>query len=91
MQTETIEIKSKGQTVGEFDYSYPETLSEALDLDGEEKVYKLYAMQRKIRAVDTQRRVLTGGGLPKSVVAALKNADPAVLARIAEELGVDLA
>jgi len=41
--------------------------------------------------VDTQRRVLTGGGLPKSVVAALKNADADVLARIAAELGVDLA
>jgi len=91
MNSEKITIKSKDKIVGEFTYDYPENLEEGLALDGEEKVYKLYALQRKIRAVDTQRRMLTGGGLPKAVVEALKSADPAILAKIAADLGVDLA
>lgn len=90
MNSEKITIKSKDKIVGEFDYDYPENLEEGLQVDGEDKVYKLYAMQRKIRAVDTQRRMLTGGGLPKAVVDALKSADPAILAKIASDLGVDL-
>jgi len=91
MGIEQVEIKSKGQSLGKFDYEYPDNLDEALDQDGEEKIYKLYAMQRKIRWADAKRRELTGGGLPKAVVDALKSADPAILKRIAEELGVELA
>jgi len=91
MAVEKVEIKSKGQSLGEFDYEYPETLEDGIDLDGEEKVFKLYASQRKIRWVDSKRRELTGGGLPKAVVDALKSADPEVLKTIAESLGVELA
>ena len=91
MAIEKVEISSKGQVLGEFDYDYPETLEAALSTDGEEKIYKLYTAQRKIRWVDAKRRELTGGGVPKAVTDALKNADPAVLKAIAEKLGIELA
>lgn len=90
MLTEKIEIKSKGEVLGEFDYEYPDGLEEALEVDGEEKVYKLYIQKRKINFMDAKRRELTGGGLPKQITAALKSADPEVIARIAEQLGVEL-
>jgi len=91
MAVEKVEIKAKGQSLGEFEYEAPDTLEEAIEYDGEDKVYKLYCMQRKIRWADAKRRELTGGGLPKAVVDALKSADPDVLKRIAAELGVELA
>jgi hypothetical protein len=90
MQTETVEIKSKGQVVGTPEYEYPETLDEGLEMDGEEKVFKLYAQQRKIRWAEAERRRLTGAGLPSAVTKAIKNADPETLKRIADELGIDL-
>ena len=89
MANETVEISSKGQVVGSLDYEYPETLEDAIDMDGEEKVYKLFAAQRKIRAIDAKRRELTGGGLPKNILAALKGADPVKLAEILEKLGIE--
>jgi len=73
-----------------MDYEFPDTLEDALEIDGEEKVYKLYTMQRKIRAIDAKRRELTGGGLPRALVKALKSADPDVIRRIAEEMGLDI-
>jgi hypothetical protein len=89
MKKETIEIKSKGEVVGAQDYSYPETLKEAIQVDGEDTVFKLYAQQRRIRFADQQRRALTGGGgLPKGLRDALKNADPAKLKEIEKLLGV---
>ena len=90
MPIESIEIKSKNQSLGSFDYEHPSTLEEGLDMDGEDKVFKLYAAQRKIRWVDGKRRELTGGGLPKAVTDALKSADPDVLKKIAAELGIEL-
>ena len=90
MAIEKIEVSSKGQSLGTFDYEYPATLEEAIDVDKEEKVYKLYAAQRKIRWVDAKRRELTGGGVPKAVTDALKSADPDVLKKIAQELGIEL-
>ena len=90
MGQESVEVKSKGQVVGTLDYEFPDTLEDALEVDGEEKVYKLYTMQRKIRAIDAKRRELTGGGLPRALVKALKSADPDVIRRIAEEMGLDI-
>lgn len=89
MAIEKVEISSKGQVVGSLEYEYPETLEDAIDMDGEEKVYKLFAAQRKIRAIDAKRRELTGGGLPKNILAALKGADPVKLAEILEKLGIE--
>ena len=40
MKAEAVEIKSKGQVLGTLEYEYPETLSEAVQEDGEESVYK---------------------------------------------------
>ena len=40
--------------------------------------------------MDNKRRELTGGGLPKQITAALKSADPDVIAAIAAQLGVEL-
>jgi len=85
-----VEIKSKGELVGAFDYEYPENLEEGLEMDGEEKVYKLYAQQRKIRWMDAKRREATGGGLPKKLVELIKSADTAKLAAVAAALGVDV-
>uniref|UniRef100_A0A6M3IGU3 Uncharacterized protein n=1 Tax=viral metagenome TaxID=1070528 RepID=A0A6M3IGU3_9ZZZZ len=92
MLTESIEVKSKGQIIegSPFVYEYPADLEEAVTVDGDEKVYKLFIQQRKIRFMDSKRREITGGGLPKQIVEALKAADPAKLAAIAEALGVDL-
>lgn len=90
MLSESVEIKSKNQVVGSLEYEYPESFEEALEVDGEDKVFKLYMTQRKIRAIDAQRRALTGGGLPKALIAALKATDPAVLAKLAGDLGIDL-
>ena len=89
MAIETVEISSKGQVVGSLEYEYPETLEDAIDMDGEEKVYKLFAAQRKIRAIDAKRRELTGGGLPKNILAALKEADPVKLAEVLKKLGIE--
>jgi len=90
MKSEKVEIKSKGQALGEFDYNYPESLEEGLSTDGEESVFKLYAMQRKIRFMDAKRRELTGGGLPKALTDKLKGLDKAKLAQIAELLDIEL-
>jgi hypothetical protein len=90
MKSEKVEVKSKGQLLEEATYEYPVDLKEAIKVDGEDNVYKLYAMQRKIRFMDQKRRALTGGGgLPKGIRDALKSADPAVLEQIQKLLGVD--
>ena len=90
MDTVSVEVKSKGQVLGTFDYEAPVDLSEAIDVDGEDKIFKLYAQQRKIAFLNAKRRELTGGGLPKALVQALKDADPEVLKKIAAEMGLDL-
>ena len=90
MKSENVEIKSKGQSLGEFEYTAPETLEEAITTDGAESVFKLYAMQRKIRFMDNKRRELTGGGLPKALTEKLKGLDKEKLAQIADLLGIEL-
>jgi len=90
MKTVKVEIKSKKQSLGEFDYEYPETLEEALETDGEEKVYTLFAQQRKIRWMDAKRKELTGGGLPKDLVDKLKKAPKEVLEKFLAELDLDI-
>ena len=88
---EKIEIKSKGEHVGELEYEAPENLKEGIKMDGEDKVFQLYSAQRKIKARDAERNKLTGGGgLPKAITAALKSADPETVAQIAAALGVEL-
>ena len=90
MATESVEIKSKKQSLGSFDYEYPETLEDAVEMDGAEAVYKFYAQQRKIRWMDAKRRELTGGGLPKAITDALKAKSPDELRALAADLGIEL-
>ena len=90
-KTESILIKSKGQDVGTLEYVYPENLEEAIEMDGDEKVFQLYSAMRKIKERDAERNKLTGGGgLPKAITAALKSANPDVVAQIAAALGIEL-
>lgn len=91
MKKETVEIKSKGQVLGTFDYEYPENMKEAIKVDGEDDVFKLYLAKRKIAFMDTRRRELTGGGgLPKNLREALKKMDPKELAALLAQAGVDV-
>jgi hypothetical protein len=90
MKSESVEIKSKGESLGSFDYAFPETLEEGITTDGADAVFKLYAMQRKIRFMDGKRRELTGGGLPKALTEKLRSLDKTKLAQIAELLGIEL-
>lgn len=90
MKSEQVEIKSKGESLGTFEYSYPETLEEGIATDTQESVFKLYTMQRKIRFMDNKRRELTGGGLPKALTEKLRSLDKGKLAQIAELLGIEL-
>ncbi len=87
MKTEQVTIKSKGSVLEETAYAFPETLEEGLKVDGPEKVFALYAQQRKIRFMDGRRRTLTGGGIGSAMAKALKGADPAKLLKIAEMVG----
>ncbi len=78
-----IEIKAKGELVGTLEYTYPENLKEAVEMDGKDKVFALYSAQRKIKARDAERTKLTGGGgLSRAVTSALKSADPEVVAKV---------
>jgi len=92
MFTEQVEVKAKGQVLegSPFAYSYPESLEEALTQDGEEKVYKLYVQQRKIRWMDSKRRELTGGGIPKELLIALRSAPKEYLAKLLADMDIDL-
>ena len=88
MQKEVVEIKSKQlKEAKKVEYEFPETLEEGLKLDGKEKVFKLYSMQRKIRYMDSRRRAMTGTGITSNLAKAVKKADPANLAQIAKLLG----
>ena len=92
MFTEQVEVKAKKLVIegSPFPYSYPESLEEALTQDGEEKVYKLYVQQRKIRWMDSKRRELTGGGIPKELLIALRSAPKEYLAKLLADMDIDL-
>lgn len=88
---EAVDIKAKKIVVATRDYSYPENLEEGLTVDGEEKVYKLYAQQRKIRWMDGIRKEVTGGGgIPKDIMAKLKSIDPTALLEALKSLGIEI-
>lgn len=88
MKKEEVTIKSKSLKEPKTAvYEYPETLEEAMKVDGAETVFKLYAQQRKIRFMDARRRVMTGGGVTSAMAKAVKSASPEKLAQIAKLLG----
>ena len=98
MKTETAKIttgKGDEKKVFEEVYSYPETLEEAVTVDGAEKVFKLYAQQRKIRWADAIRAEKTGGASAETKgltakIRELAKSNPEALKQVAELLGIDL-
>lgn len=85
-----LEVKGKGLAEPlKVDYPYPETLAEGIQVDGEEKVYKLYAQQRKIRFMDAERKKATGGGLSKQLTAALKSVPQDKLLELLAAAGIE--
>lgn len=94
MKSEAVEVKSKKVAVegSPFDYEFPETLEEALEVDGDEKVYSLYIQQRKIRFMDAKRKEATGGGIPKTLLNLIKakNLSEEKLLQLADALDLDL-
>ena len=94
MITEQVVIKSKKQDLegSPFDYEAPSNLEEALEKDGEEKVYKLYAQIRKIRWMDSKRKELNGGGIPSQIKKLIedKNLSEEDIMQLGTLLGLDL-
>lgn len=92
MKNDMIDIKSKGVVVsdGQVLYEYPETMEEAIIVDGEEAVLKVYLQKRKTNFMDTKRKELTGGGIPSEIKELLKSADPVKLAKALEKLKLEL-
>ena len=82
MKKEKIEIKSKGAVIEVAEYESPETLEEAFQVDGQEKVLKLYLMERKTRFMDSRRRILTGGGVRGALAKAFRSAKPEQLQQL---------
>lgn len=93
MITELISIvlKAKGkedEDLGSHEYSYPETLEEAIETDGEADVYKHYAYARKNKWREDKKRALK----PPKAPAWLKKAmeDPTKKAAILKQLGITM-
>jgi hypothetical protein len=89
--TETLEVKSKGQVVGAFEYTAPENMKEAIEMDGKDRIFALYLTRRKADAMTKERTRLTGGGgVSREISKALKGLKPDKLAEVAKLLGVEL-
>lgn len=87
---QNVEIKSKGQLLGAFEYVEPDSLAEGVQMDGEEKVFSLYKQKRKTNWMDAKRKELTGGGLPKKIIDALRNMPKDKLDRLLGDLDLDI-
>ena len=68
MQTMTINVKSQGKEIGSFEYEYPETMEEALQVDSEAEIFELYLKARKAKYTNAFRAAQK----PKSLMAILK-------------------
>lgn len=74
MKVETAKIKSKEMNnEAEFQYAYPETLQEAISVDGEERVLNLYRQERKTSYLDYGRALLKAGKTPTEVTEAMNS------------------
>lgn len=72
MQTEMVEIKSKGKVLKVEEYKAPTDLEEAFEVDGEEQVFKLYAQKRKSDFKTAELRKLTSRGVPRELLDKLR-------------------
>jgi len=89
MHKEDVEIKSKGELLATVPYEYPENLGEAIEVDGEENVFKLYLQKRKSDFQNDERRQRTQTGVPKWMLAALRKMSREELEAKAKELGIE--
>ncbi len=91
-RVETIEAKSKGQVVGTGEVTVYETVDEAVEAEGAQKVLDYFNRQNKINELNRIRAIATtGSSVPKVLrdrVMALSEDKRAV---VAEALGIDLA
>ena len=83
MRTLNLEIKSKDKDPVVRQYEEPESLKEAIEVDGEQKVFSLFIQKRKTNWMDAERRIVFGGGIPAEIRDGLKNASPEMMAEIA--------
>lgn len=88
MQTSTVQVKSKGKVLKELEYSEPETLQEAFDVDGEEKIFSLYSQKRKADFLNNERRKLTSTGVPKEILEAMRSMPREELVKKLDEIGL---
>ena len=61
MKKETIEVKGKVGSIeiaGKYDYEYPESPEEGLEVDGEKRFMQLYQNERKTQFMDKCRKDL---------------------------------
>ena len=90
-RSETIEAKSKGQIVGTGEITVYETIEEAVEAEGAQKVLDLFNRQNKINELNRLRAAATAGTtIPKVLrdrVMALSEDKRAI---VAEALGISL-
>jgi hypothetical protein len=61
MKQEQITVKGKVGSIeiqGKYDYEYPESLEEGIDMDTDKKVMQLYQNERKTQYMDKCRKDL---------------------------------
>lgn len=93
MQTETVEVKSKGEIVDTIEISQFDSIDEALqELGGEEKVLELVNRQYKSDLTNAARSAKTRSASPLTVLKRKAEADPAARDKInavLAELGIE--
>jgi len=88
MRTETFDVKSKGEVVGQATVNLPESLSEAMADEAGNLSAMWYGL--RVRAANTVRTAATGGpkSLPRMIAAKLAN-DPEKMAKVLKLLGIE--
>jgi len=98
MKTKDATVKvGKGdaqRTVWTGKYTYPETLEEAVEVDGEDKIMKVYLVKRYTNFLDVERRKAMTNAIPKVMLDKIrslwKSGDKAKLELVCETLGIDM-
>lgn len=88
MKSETFQVKSKGQVVGEATVNLPESLNEAMADEAGNLSAMWYGL--RVRAANVVRSAATGG--PKSLsgmIAAKIKDNPEALEKIKKLLGIE--
>ena len=83
-----IRVKGKpDEDLGEHLYEYPDSLEEAIETDGEEEVYRLYAYARKNKWREDKKRELKPPKVPAWLLKHME--DPIKRAAILKSMGID--